>query len=104
LPSGYAGYLTNDTTQGLIGVVLTSVIHPHPAMNSISQSGTNIVVSGTNGFVNAPYYVLTSSDVGLPLSSWTSIATNVFASNGNFSFTAPIVPGVPVRFFAIQVP
>jgi hypothetical protein len=104
LPTGYTGYLTNDTVQSLIGVVLTSVVHPHPVMNSISQSGTNIVISGTNGFANAPYYVLTSTDVGLPLSSWTSVATNVFDSNGNFNFITPIAPGVPSRYFAIQVP
>jgi hypothetical protein len=104
LPTGYAGYLTNDTANLMIAVVLTSAINPQPRFNSLSQSGTNLVISGTNGFANRPYYLVASTNLTVPLASWTRLATNTFDSSGNFSATAPIVPGVPNRFYAIQVP
>jgi hypothetical protein len=104
LPTGYAGYLTNDTANNEIALVLMSALHPVPAINSLTQSGTNLVISGTNGFANAPYYVLSTTNVALPLTNWVIIATNVFAPNGNFSFTTPIDPARPQRFFRIQVP
>ncbi len=42
---------------------------------------------GTN---NGPYYVLSSTNVALPLSNWTRLQTNSFDANGNFSFTNTI--------------
>ena len=106
LPPGYSGYLTNDTTINAIGLVITTAPNPQPpAITSVSvQSGTNLVFSGTNGLPNGAYYVLTSTNVALPLSSWTRSATSNFDSNGNFSFSSPINPSVPNLFFAIQVP
>ena len=105
LPSGYAGYLTNDTANSAIALVLTSAAHPQPVMTSLSlQSGTNLVISGANGFANAPYYVLGSTDVMLPLAEWTPLSTNVFDGNGNFRSTNAVNASVPTQFFTIQVP
>src|SRR5262249_11866951 len=100
----YAGYLTNDTTSSMIAVVLTTVRHPRPVMTSVfQQSATNLVISGTNGFPNAPFYVVASTNVSLPLTNWDPISSQSFDANGNFSFSAPIIPSIPNRFYAVQV-
>ena len=68
LPSGYAGYLVNDTGNNMIALMLTSAIHPQPHITAFSvQSATNLVVSGVNGYANAPYSVVASTNVALPL-------------------------------------
>ena len=63
-----------------------------------------MIFTGTGGTPNAPYAVLTATNVALPLSNWVSIATNLFDSGGNFSFTNPITPGEPQRYFRIRTP
>ncbi len=104
LPAGYSGYLTNDTDQLMVGLVLTSVIHPHPVMTGLSLSGTNLVIAGTNGFANFPYRVVSSTNVTDPLSTWTTIGSGVFGPTGNFNFATPVVPAVPQRFYSVVVP
>jgi autotransporter-associated beta strand protein len=104
LPAGYSGYLTNDTDQLLIGLVLTSAINPQPVMTGVSVSGTNLVISGANGFANYPYHVVASPDVSLPLATWTSIGSGVFGPTGNFTFTTPVNPALPQRFYSVVVP
>jgi hypothetical protein len=104
LPSGYAGYLTNDTSISAIALVLTTALHPQPVMTSLNlQSGTSLVISGANGFANVPYYVLASTNVALPLTDWTPIATNIFGPDGSFSFTTAVSAATPQRFFQVQV-
>jgi autotransporter-associated beta strand protein len=103
LPAGYAGYLTNDTTSSQVALVLTSAINPHPVMTSVQlTSSTTLLIGGNNGFANRPYNVLASTNVSLPLANWTSIATNIFAPDGTFSFTTPVDPARPTRFFLLQ--
>lgn len=75
-----------------------------PAFASITLSGTNLIVSGTNGAPGASYTVLTATNVALPVSNWVSIATNQLDSSGNFSFTNAINPAERQRFFQIRIP
>jgi T5SS/PEP-CTERM-associated repeat protein len=75
-----------------------------PQFTSVTVSGTNVILTGTNGTPNAPYAVLTATNVALPLSNWVSIATNLFDSSGNFSFTNAITPGIPQRFYRLRTP
>jgi T5SS/PEP-CTERM-associated repeat protein len=88
------------SVDGSIEVIAPS----QPAFTSITLSGTNIVIAGTNGPAGANYSVLTATNVALPLSNWVSIATNQFDSSGNFSFTRTIVPGERQRYFRIRIP
>jgi hypothetical protein len=48
--------------------------------------------------------VLASTNVALPLASWTTIATNSFDASGNFSFTNGVNPALPKQFFIIRLP
>jgi len=75
-----------------------------PVITSSSLSGTNLVFSGTGGAQGVPYNVLSQTNAAAPLSTWTPIATNTFTAGGAFSVTTPIRPGVPARFYILNVP
>lgn len=104
LPAGYTGVLTNDTATSTVGLVLTSAIHPHPQITTLTQSGNTLAISGVNGFANGPFHVLASTNVADPLSTWTSIGSGVFGPSGSFSFSTAIDPAKPQQFFVVQVP
>jgi autotransporter-associated beta strand protein len=84
------------------GGSLNLVVAVVPAINSFTFSGGNLVFSGTNGPENGAYYVLTSTNLALPLSNWTSIATNTFSPTGAFSVTNAV--SVSPSFFIIEIP
>jgi fibronectin-binding autotransporter adhesin len=77
-----------------------------PSISSISISGTDLTISGLNGIPGSDFYLLTSTNVALPLSQWTSIATNNFGGGGNFQFTfsAVVDPAATQQFFLLQIP
>src|SRR5439155_25154945 len=99
-PGAGLGWTNKLTVDGSIEVVSV----PQPGFSSITVSGTNVVISGTNGSVGANYTVLTATNVALPSSNWVSIVTNQFGAGGGFSFTNPIAPGDRQRFFRIRTP
>ena len=77
---------------------------PQPVANSVSVSGSNLIIGGSNGLAVWPYYVLTSTNLSLPLSSWMPVATGLFDIRGNFSFTNGSATNVPGQFYLLQVP
>lgn len=101
-PGAGLAWNTNQLSAGIISVVSTSV--SQPVINSTVISGGNLIFSGTNGTASGTYYVLTSTDVATPLSSWTPIATNTFGPGGGFSVTNAINLATPKRFYVIQLP
>jgi hypothetical protein len=60
-------------------------------------------MSGTNGVPNWTYYVLTSTNLSLPLSNWTTTATNTFDGAGNFNFTNSPNPNTPRTFYLLKL-
>ena len=80
------------------------ITRPRPGFGSITQSGTDLIFTGTNGMPSAEYHVLASTNLALPVASWTPIYTNTFAFDGTFNFTNSIDPNVPKEFFLLQVP
>ncbi len=101
LASGLS-WRNNLSVDGSIEV--TTAVVSTPGFSAITRTGTNVVITGTNGTPNAPYTVLASTNVALPLSSWVSIATNQFNASGGFTFTNAITPGIPQRFFQLRTP
>jgi autotransporter-associated beta strand protein len=101
---GSVTWNNNLATDGSISVASLTVAKP--VITSIILSGANLVFSGTNGTGSAggTYYVLSSTNVAAPLSSWTRIFTNTFITGGAFSVTNSIVPGVPDRFYLLDLP
>jgi hypothetical protein len=113
--SSYGGGFTNIilpplasgldwTNKLLVDGSIEVVSVPLPGFASIAVSGTNVVMSGTNGAAGGNYSVLTATNVATPLSNWVSIATNQFESSGNFSFTNAIIPNEPERYFQLRTP
>jgi hypothetical protein len=99
MPGSGLAWDLSGLTNGTVGVVAA----PRPSITGISQSGTSLIISGTNGIPNANYYVLISTNLSLPLANWTRLTTNVFDATGAFSFTGT-VDSSPRRFYLVQLP
>jgi autotransporter-associated beta strand protein len=73
-----------------------------PSFGSVQlQGGTNIVLSGSGGTAGGTYHVLSQTNVALPLSLWTPIATNVFSTDGKFTNSIPVDPAKHQSYFDI---
>ena len=75
---------------------------PRPVITSMGFAGGNLVFKGTNGLAQSNYYVLASTNLALPVTQWTRIATNSFDVSGSFVFSNSA--SLPNRFFLLQVP
>jgi autotransporter-associated beta strand protein len=109
LPNPGAGLLWNTNglnTNGTLYVV-SAVTGPttNATITSVTRSGTNLLVHGTNN--NVPntsfhYVVLTTPNITNALSNWTPVITNPFNPDGTFDYTNPIVPGTPQQFINVK--
>jgi autotransporter-associated beta strand protein len=75
------------------------------SFSSITTSGKNIVLSAVGGTPGGPVSVLTSTNLQLPLSQWSTLTTGNFDSNGDFSYTVTgaLSSGKPQQFYILQV-
>lgn len=94
--------LTWNTSQLNTSGVITVMAPPQPVINSEILSGSNLIISGTNGSASGTFYVLTSTNVSLPISQWLKLSTNSFGANGNFSVTNAIPPGTKQQYYLIE--
>ena len=105
LPTGYAGQLVDDAADSIIGLQFTTVAPPvsHLAISQFSLSGANVTISGMNQGTGT-YYVLTSTNLALPLSQWKPAATNVLTGSGSFTFTATnaVLPNASQQFYILS--
>jgi len=78
---------------------------PQPGIVSISLSGTDVVVAGTNGLATGTYYLLASTNVALALNEWSPVATNFMTNIGSFTFTATnaVNPQSAQQFYILQL-
>jgi len=97
------------TSNGTLRVVSTGpgTFSSKPTVLSFALNGLNVSISGTNGQAGDAYYLLTSTNVALPLAQWTVAATNVVGSvgaNGSFTFsgTNVIVPADKQQFYILS--
>ena len=116
---GEAGFFLTAIDPG-IGFVFYSrsyagnpVVLPHlivsatarPGITAVSLTGTNLVLSATNGVAGGTYFVLTSTNPSTPVSQWTPLGTNGLDVGGNFTITVPNAanPNLPLpHFFLLQ--
>jgi hypothetical protein len=89
--------------------LIVSFTNPPPTVefSSIAVTGpsqTDLVFSGTGGSPFGPYYLLSSTNLELPVSQWQSTTSSQFDGDGNFSLTVvgAVDPAVPKRFYIIQ--
>jgi len=82
-------------------VTVVSMTVSRPVVNSFAFSGSSLIWSGTNGPDNGTFHVLTSTNVGLPLTNWTTNASGTFSATGTFSVTNTVTKSP--SFFILQV-
>lgn len=101
-PAGFA-YTLKTTTPGLVQLVVGTLIK-QPKITKVNISNTNITFTGSGGPPNGPFYILTSTNLFLPKSSWQILATNYFDSNGNCSATNSIIPNTLHQYYMFEDP
>jgi fibronectin-binding autotransporter adhesin len=99
---------SNLNVDGTLAVVSVAPTGPttNASITSVSLVDNNIVIHGTNNNVpnNTMHYeVLASTNLAVPLSNWTVLATNLsYTAEGTFDYTNPIVPGTPQQFLDVK--
>jgi glucuronoarabinoxylan endo-1,4-beta-xylanase len=83
---------------------LTVAPVPHPTFTGAQLSGANLIFTGTGGVATLNFYVLTSTNIALPLANWTRLATNQFNVSGNFGVTNVINATNQNQFYLLQIP
>ena len=66
--------------------------------------GGNVILRGANGEAGSSFNLLSSTNLALPLSGWTTNATANFDGNGNLFNSIPVNAAEPARFFRLQQP
>jgi hypothetical protein len=106
LPALNAGLEWNTNalnTSGVISVVFSAPTTP-PVISGVVLSGSDLVMSGTNGAANGTYFVLNSTNLAMPLTDWSRIATGQFNANGAFIITNSVSTNSPQGFYLLQLP
>jgi polygalacturonase len=94
-------YTANDGNGNSATAIRTVNVAAHPYISGCNSTGTNCVIYGTNGIEGGIYYVLSSTNMTLPLSQWSPETTNQFDGSGNFSFTIKPDNSVNAKFFIV---
>lgn len=110
--SGYVGddefnYYIYDSQSGTTSTGAVDVlIAPLAAATDLRAkvSGTNVVLTGVGAGAGLSYHVLSSTNLTLPLSSWTAAGSGTYDNNGNLSFTNPMTAGVSQQFYIFSAP
>jgi autotransporter-associated beta strand protein len=92
-----------DTNLLAVSGTLRIAVAPPPIITSATLSGMNVVLAGTNGPPNGTYWILASTNVALPLTSWPVIGTNTFNATGGFTLTNAVDPAAPQLFYVLQL-
>ncbi len=76
---------------------------PAPVIAGFNLAGTNLVFNVANCVTGGIYTFLTTTNLSLPPTNWTILATNV-ANGGSFVLTATNAanPNAPGHFYLLQ--
>jgi autotransporter-associated beta strand protein len=100
LPNYYTWNTSQLTVNGTISV--SSVAPPTLAVDFSGLGGGSITFNAANGLAGGPLTILASTNVALPLSSWTTVTTGNFDGGGNFSTPVTVNPTVPQQYFILS--
>ena len=80
-----------------------NIVVPVPVITGFNLAGTNLVLNVANCLAGGTVTVLMSTDLTLPLTNWTPVATGT-ATNSSFTFTATnaVDPAASIRFYLLQ--
>jgi hypothetical protein len=73
-----------------------------PTISTIRTVGKLFIFSGTNGSAGETFYVLSTTNLALPLADWTRESTNTF-SGSSFSVSHTTSASGPPKFYSLQL-
>lgn len=99
-------YYTWNTSQlAVSGRVSVTGVSPAPAITSVDYSqlatGT-LTLHSAGGVANGAVTVLATTNLALPLASWTTAATGNFDPSGNLSQPVTVDPTLPQQYFLLE--
>ncbi len=91
----HTGFAVNGTISYNLGLYIAS----------FHLAGTNLILNAVNGATGGTYAVLMSTNLALPLSQWTPVATNFSVGGSNFTVTATnaVTPGAVEQFYLLKL-
>jgi hypothetical protein len=89
------------TTVGPTALTITASRIITGPLLSVTRSGDNLVLSSSGGTPLATFYVLSSTNVALPMEQWRRASTNSFDASGGFQINLAISYGIPQEFFRL---
>ena len=96
--SGGAG--SNTVSHPVVVIVNTQP----PVLAQFQIQAGKVLLSGSNGMAGASYYVLSATNLALPLSNWSIISTSLFASDGSVRFTNTLNTNAAQNFYRLRLP
>jgi len=91
----------NYTAPVLLGQIAFTRGIP-PTIANAFVKGNQLILNGTNGSPGETFYVLSTTNLALPLANWTHKSTNTFTGS-NFSITNVVSPNTPQQFYSLQL-
>ncbi len=104
------------TNSGTYTVIITNIAGSMTSSNAVltvgplsfaqvvAAGGGNFILSGVGGAIDGTYYVLATTNLTLPLTNWTAIATDQFDGLGDFIFTNVAQTNAPQVFYILKQP
>ena len=78
---------------------------PPPAISGVDfsqfASGT-ITLNASNGVPNGAVTVLTTTNLTLPVGSWTKVVSSTFDGSGNSTVPVTVDPAAPQAYYVLQ--
>lgn len=103
LPALAVGLMWDQTELDAAGTLSIDLATP-PGIQSITQVGSDYIVTGASGYLGGGYSVLKSIDVTLPIAEWVEVENGTFGPAGEFSVALPISGIEPIAFYLIRIP
>jgi hypothetical protein len=103
---GYTVIVTNSVgsvTSAPPAVLTVATLPNFTGITALGGGNGAFILSGVGGTNNGTYFVLTSTNLAIPLASWTPIATNQFGNLGQFIFTNTPPTNTPQQFYLLQM-
>jgi hypothetical protein len=77
-------------------------LNPPPTF-AAAQAGTNLIFSGNGGPASGTNYLVSTTNLALPMTQWDRTATNTFDASGNYAITNAMPAVVPQLFYRVSL-
>jgi fibronectin-binding autotransporter adhesin len=103
LPPLSAGLAWDTSKLNISGTLWVVTTNP-PLLSPPTNSGGNFSFTGTGGTPGWDCYLLSSTNLTLPVASWERMVTNQFDAAGNCAITVPLDLSQQAQFYRLEVP